>query len=99
MAKNLDFGDIITELFRIAFLFVILYLAFQVLRAIIGGTWATENIIIAGIGIILAGMFAIVGFLINQGKTLGMLEERTKNIGEGLFNLGRDFKAHEAIHT
>lgn len=39
-------------------------------------------------------MFAIAGFLINQGKTLGCLEERTKNIGESLSNLGRDFKQH-----
>lgn len=39
-----------------------------------------ENIIIAGMGIILAGLFVIVGFLISQGKVLGILEERTKNI-------------------
>ncbi len=45
-----------------------LYVAYQVLRAIIGGTWATENIIIAGMGIILSGLFIIVGFLISQGK-------------------------------
>jgi len=45
-------------------------------------------------GIILAGMFVIVGFLINQGKVLGMLEERTKNIGNSLSNLGSDFKRH-----
>ena len=45
-------------------------------------------------GVILAGMFIIVGFLINQGRALGILEERTKNIGESLSNLGRDFKEH-----
>ncbi len=92
MAK--DLGEVITELFRIILLMIMVYIAFQVLRAILVGTWATENIIIAGVGIILAGIFAIVGFLINQGKALGMLEERTKNIGESLFNLGRDFKEH-----
>ncbi len=75
-----------------------LYVAFQVLRAIVGGTWDTENIIIAGIGIILAEMFVIVGFLINQGKILGMLEERTKNICDSLSNLGRDFKEHLSKH-
>lgn len=74
------------------------YLAFQVLIAIFGGTWATENIIIAGMGVILAGMFIIVGFLINQGRELGKLEERTKNIGESLSNLGRDFKEHLLKH-
>ena len=97
MAK--DLGEIITELFRIIFIIIIVYVAFQVLRAVLGGTWATENIIIAGMGVILAGMFVIVGFLINQGRALGMLEERTKNIGESLFNLGRDFKEHLLKHS
>ncbi len=99
MAKGLDLGEIITELFRIIFIILMVYVTFQVLRAVIGGTWATENIIIAGMGVILAGMFVIVGFLINQGRALGMLEERTKNIGESLSNLGRDFKEHLSKHT
>ena len=89
-----DLREIITELFRIIFLVIIVYVAFQVLRVVLVGTWTTENIIIAGMGVILAGMFVIVGFLINQGRALGMLEERTKNIGESLSNLGRDFKEH-----
>jgi len=92
MVKNLR--DTAIALFRIVFLIIIVYVAYQVLRAIIGGTWATENIIIAGMGIILGGMFVIVGFLINQGKTMGMLEERTRNIGLSLSNLGRDFKEY-----
>lgn len=98
MANDLDLGEFIIELFRIIFIFIMLYVAFQILRTIVGGTWATENIIIAGMGIILTGIFVIVGFLINQGKILGMLEERTKNIGESLSNLGRDFKGHLSKH-
>ncbi len=98
MANDLDLGEIITELFRAIFILIMLYVAYQVLRTILGGTWETEDIIIAGMGIILAGMFVIVGFLINQGKILGMLEERTKNIGESLSNLGRDFKGHLSKH-
>jgi len=43
-------------------------------------------------------MFAIVSFLISQGKYLGTLEERTKNIGESLSNLGKDFKEHLSKH-
>ena len=89
---------VIKELLRIIYILIIVYIAYQVLRAIIGGTWASENIIIAGIGIILGGMFVIVGFLINQGKSLGALEERTKNIGDSLYNLGNDFKKHLENH-
>lgn len=89
-----DLRDTAIILFRIIFLLIIVYVAYQVLRAIIGGTWATEDIIIAGMGIILGGMFVIVGFLINQGKAMGMLEERTRNIGLSLSNLGKDFKEY-----
>ena len=93
-----DLREIIRDLIRIIYVIIILYVAYQVLKAILGGTWATENIIIAGMGTILAGLFVIVGFLINQGKGLGILEERTKNIGDGLTNLGRDFKQHLSNH-
>lgn len=93
-AIRMDIKKIIITLLEIIFLAIILFVAYQILRAILGGTWAAENILIAGMGVILAGMFVIVGFLINQGKCLGILEERTKNIGESLFNLGKDFREH-----
>ena len=98
MVKNLDLGELITELFRVILLLIMIYVAFQVLKAIFGGTWATENIIIGGMGIILAGLFVISGFLINQGKCLGTLEERTKNIGNSLSILGNDFRKHLSNH-
>ncbi len=94
MDKNLDLAEIIKALFKAIFIVIMVYVSFQVLKAIIGGTWATENIIIAGLGIILGGMFVIVGFLINQGKGLGMIEERTRLMGESLSNLGKDFREH-----
>ncbi|MBU3906838.1 MAG: hypothetical protein KKA64_01165 [Nanoarchaeota archaeon] len=95
----MDLSRIIKELIKVIYLLIIIYVAYQVLKAIFGGTWATENIIIAGMGVILAGMFVIVGFLINQGKCLGILEERTRNVGDSLSNLGEDFKYHLVNHT
>ncbi len=94
----MDLKEVIKELFRIIYIIILIYVAYQVLKAIFGGTWATENILIAGMGVILAGMFVIVSFLISQGKCLGTLEERTKNIGDSLFNLGKDFKEHLSKH-
>jgi len=93
-----DLKKIIKTLIQVIYIIVILFVAYQVLKAIFGGSWATENIIIAGMGIILAGMFVIAGFLINQGKCLGILEERTKNIGESLSNMGKDLKEHLTNH-
>gem|GEM_PF-6986084 len=34
----------------------------------------------------------------NQERSLGILEERTKNIGGSLYNLGKDFKEHLSKH-
>ena len=94
----MDLKNRITDLFRIIYIIILVYVAYQILKAILSGTWATENILIAGMGVILAGMFVIVSFLINQGKCLGDLEERTKNIGDSLSNLGKDFKEHLSKH-
>lgn len=49
-------------------------------------------------GIILTDLFIILGFLISQGRGLGRLEERTRNIGDSLSRLGKDFKQHLERH-
>ncbi len=85
MADNL--AEFIEELFRIIIIIIMVYVAYQVLLAIIGGTWATENIIIAGIGIILTGLFVIVGFLIHQAGIIGKLDERTNGFEKRLEKL------------
>ncbi len=93
----MDLKKIIINIIRAGYMLIILFVAYQILKAIFGGSWETENIIIAGIGIIMSGLFVIIGFLINQGKCLGMLEEKTKNIGDSLTNLGKDFKNHLGV--
>ena len=79
---KMDLKDAIKEIFKTIYIIIFLYVAYQVLRAIFFGTWATENIIIAGMGIILAGMFTILTILINQGmkigKINGILEEHLR---------------------
>ena len=90
--------NIIEKIVIVIFTILAIIVSYQIIRAIAGGTWATENIIIAGVGMILAGLFVIVGFLINQSKCIGVLEERTKNIGNSLVKLGSDFKEHTERH-
>jgi len=69
-----DLQEIIKIIVEIIVIIIMIYVGYQVLRAIFGGTWTTENIIIAGMGIILTGMFVIVGFLINQGHQIGEMK-------------------------
>jgi len=86
--------NILNTVTTLFYLFIFLILSYQITSAIVGGTWETENIIIAALGIIITMLFITAGFLINQGRTIGILEERTKNIGNSLTSLGNDFKNH-----
>jgi len=61
----MDLKELVVDLFRIIYIIILVFVAYQVLRAVLGGTWESENIMIAGMGVILSGMFVIVGFLIN----------------------------------
>ncbi len=69
-----------------------IYVAYQVFRAIIGGTWTTENIIISGVGIIMAGLFVIGGFLINQARTIGRLETGLRNCFERVIKIEKNIR-------
>lgn len=81
MAKDLT--EIIKALLQGIYIGILIYVGYQVLKALIGGTWSTENIMIAGMGVILAGMFTILTILINHGmkigKIHGILEEHLRN--------------------
>ena len=94
-----DIIEIAVELIRAIFILFVLYIMYQVIRAILGGTWATENIIIAGMGIILAGLFVIVGFQINQSNSIGKLEEKTRNIEQNLNNLQGEFRDYKDVKS
>lgn len=66
-----DLKEIIKLIFQAIYIILLIYIGWQVLRAIFGGTWATENIIIAGMGIILVWMFSVSSKL---GKLEGMFD-------------------------
>ena len=65
---------LIYQIIKIVYIIFILIIFYQVMRAILGGTWATENIIIGAIAIIISGMFAILIALINQSGKIGKLQ-------------------------
>ena len=83
--------ELINSTLWIFYLLAIVYLIYQVLRAIFGGTWVTENIILGGIGIIITGVFTMVGFMYAQSNTLGRLEERSKHFDNKLINFENRF--------
>lgn len=62
-----------------------LFLIYQLLIKIFGGSWASE-------GIIVSLLVLVIGFLFNQAKTLGKLESEVRNIKISLFHFAHDFK-------
>lgn len=80
VVKNMNW--FLKRLFMIVYLALAVYVAYQIIRAIFGGTWSSENVLIASSGVILTGLFVVLGFLINQSFVLGRLDERTKNMDE-----------------
>src|SRR3989338_3094280 len=83
----MNIKEAVKNIFWIIFLLSIVYIIYQILIAVLGGSWQTENIIVSGIGIIITGTFTIVAFMFNQSRTLGRLEERTKNFENRLSKL------------
>tara|TARA_B100001971_G_C18030972_1_gene452527 strand:+ start:488 stop:766 length:279 start_codon:yes stop_codon:yes gene_type:complete len=82
MDRNLNIREILVKLFMIIFILIMALIIYQVLRAIFGGTWENENIIISGVGIMMTGVFVIVGFLINQARSIGRMEVGLKGCFE-----------------
>ena len=90
MVKYLGIEESIKSFLGVIYLIFIIYICYQIFLAISGGTWSTENIIVAGIGIIITGMFAILGFQVNQSKTLGKIEERTRFLEENIREIKKE---------
>ncbi len=91
---RMDIKKLVIIPLKLFFIGIIIFIIYQVLLAIFGGTWESENIIVAGRSVIFAGMFTIIGFLIQISRTFGGLEERMKYFEKNLFNLEQDFKVY-----
>jgi hypothetical protein len=85
----------IIEILAIIFLILFgIFMAYQVVRVILGGSWTVEDILISLIGMVITALFAIVGFLVSMSRTLGMIERDLVNLKGSFCNLAKDFKQH-----
>ena len=96
---KLDFKELIKTILRIIFLLAVVYIIYQVLVSVFGGSWATENIILGGIGIIITWVFTMVAFMFIQSQTLGRLEERTKHFENRFLNIENRLSKIEEMFT
>lgn len=88
----------IKEALNITFYILLIILAgfiiYQIIRKILGGSWTTESIIVTLTITIIASFFVMAGFLINQAKTLGKIENELTNLKTSFCTLAKDFKQH-----
>ena len=84
MAKLNKIFKILVYMILLVFSFFLIY---QIILKIIGGSWQTEDIIIAL-------MILMIGFVFNITIKLSRLETNFSNLKYSFCNLAKDFKQH-----
>ena len=80
------------EMFAIAFG---LFMAYQILRKILGGSWGVENLII---GLVMANITMTVGFAVKNSKDIMRVSSDLKHLTKQFNSLAHDFKSHIRDH-
>ena len=86
--------DIIT---LIIFIFIIvfgIFLSYQILKIILGGSWEVQDILISLSFLIISSLLGIAGFLIILARAIGRIESNLKNLNNRFHYLAEDFKIH-----
>lgn len=84
------FAEVVSTAAQILAYFLALILIVQLLRAIFGGTWVIEDIILGLIILNLTVTFGIGGYLINLNNKISSVN--TKIIGHIAWHKGKDQK-------
>lgn len=96
MTKN-NLEDILENILFVLLILFIIFIGYQILRAIFGGSWTDEQIAIGLMTIVLSSFFVIVGYLINQARAIGKIESNISNLNERFKNMGKDLKEHLSL--
>lgn len=72
-----------------------IFVIYQLIIKILGGSWTTEDVLISLSMLTITSLFVIAGFLINQARILGRLESNLNNLKDSLIHLAQDFKEHK----
>lgn len=82
--KVIDILEIIIYLFLIGLAIFIIY---QLIRKILGGSWETPDIMVAL-------LIMTIGIVFNTALKLSKVETRLNNLSKGFHCLAGDFKSH-----
>lgn len=87
--KNRRLIDVIQWILIVLLIIFGLFIAYQIALKIFGGSWATEDIIVAL-------LVFIIGVLFTTSLNLVKLNMRQNNLERQFFRLAKDFKEHLA---
>ncbi|MBM3234646.1 hypothetical protein FJZ19_06155 [Candidatus Pacearchaeota archaeon] len=86
--------EILNILILILLIAFSIFIIYQLIIKIFGGSWTTESIIVSLVLLIIASLFVIAGFLISISRTIGKIETKLNNLKDSFCNLAKDFKHH-----
>lgn len=89
MDKKVDYLTIIIYILLILFAIFVIY---QLIIKIFGGSWETQDIIIAL-------LILIIGFVFNLTIKSSRLDANFSNLKNSFCNLAKDFKEHLTVQT
>ncbi len=92
MGKKRQLTELLNLIIGIALLLFAIFLAYQILSAIFGGSWSTENIIISLLIFNVSVTFTI-------GYNLAAVKSDLRHLSESFRHLASDFKAHVDNHN
>lgn len=85
-----DFAELLSTIAQVIAYVLAILVVIQLVRAILGGTWAIEDIILALVILNLTVTFGVSGYLIHMNDKISKVE--TKVVGHIQWHKGKDEK-------
>jgi len=87
-------NKILEMLIYILLIIFAVFIIYQIILKILGGSWETQDILVSLSILIITSLFVIAGFLINQARIIGRLESNFNSLKNNFCSLAKDFKEH-----
>jgi len=91
MKMDRDFFELIQDILIFLILILGLFVAYQIIKKILGGSWETEDIILALLVFNLSCVFTII-------LSLAKLSSDHNHLTRQFYHLAKDFKEHLSLN-
>lgn len=91
-------SEVVETLVIILLIIFGIFIAYQLLNFLLGGSWNVEDILISLNILVITSLFVVVGFIINMSRVMGRTENSLRGMKRQFSNLTKDFKRHLSSH-